>query len=459
LCYSFTTPDIPDYFTEQFTGDNDLDNQSVLLTPNGTYDFYAACAESITALPTDPTGGTVLSLSDDDFQLVTVGDGKRVSLYGTEYTSYYIGSNGYITFTAGDDDYDDTLAEHFGPLPRISALYDDLNPADAGQISWKQLEDRVAVTYRDVPEFSAGSTNTFQIEMYFDGAIQLSYLAIAAGDGIVGLSRGDGFPPEFFETDLSTAGTCGPNAPAEPAPPHNARKNRYISVDPNNTLESVAAQVELVSMKRCSQDLARSCRTDADCADPAPDDGPCVEHPSVGYTGWVSEPFDPTCQTGPGAPPDGACRRANYVSRIVDTPAFRTWTENPVHIGDCAVIPVATYMVRVTTDGITFTDPVVIGTILKPDVKHYGDTVGMSTGDSFTPPQGVVNVTDVQAFMFVVQHLRYAPHMTWVDLHGIGDGTPPNFLANVSDLQNVLFGFDGQRYTDSPQHLDPADCP
>ena len=49
--------------------------------------------------------------------------------------------------------------------------------------------------------------------------------------------------------------------------------------------------------------------------------------------------------------------------------------------------------------------------------------------------------------------------MTWVDLHGMGAGSPPNCLVNVSDLQRILFGFVGQKYTDSPSHMDPADCP
>ncbi len=459
VCYSFSTPDIPNYFTEEYDGDNDLDNQSILFTPDGTYDFYSACVESITELPTDPAGSTPLSLSDDDYQSIALTGGALVSLYGTTYSTFYVGSNGYVTFNAGDDDYTETLAAHFAPFPRISGLFDDLNPADAGQVSWRQLADRAVVTWLSVTEYSAGNVNTFQIEMFFDGRIQLSYLTVAATDGIVGLSRGEGLPPAFLESDLSAAGTCGVSAPVEPVAPHDARKNRYISVDPNNTWASIAMQLELTSMRRCSGNLNRTCRTSADCADLAPDDGSCVEHPSVGYTRWVSEPFDPSCQTGPGEPPDGGCRGGDYVSRIVDEPTFRMWPENPVHIGDCGIVPVATYSVRVTSDGIVFSDPLQVGTIVKPGPRHYGDTVGANTGSGFSAPQGVVNITDIQAYIFVLQHLPDAPHRTWVDLHGLGEGSPPNFLANVSDLQNILIGFEGRPYAGSPGHLDPADCP
>jgi hypothetical protein len=54
-----------------------------------------------------------------------------------------------------------------------------------------------------VPEYGESNSNTFQIEMYFDGRIQLSWLGIASENGIVGLSDGLGIPPEFQETDFS----------------------------------------------------------------------------------------------------------------------------------------------------------------------------------------------------------------------------------------------------------------
>ena len=210
-CYAFTTPDIPDYFTEEFTS-NDLDNLSLLFTPNGSYDFYFGCVEAITALPTDPTGGTTLSLSDDDYATVTLDGGATVSLFDASYGTLYPASNGYITFTAGDTDYTETLTDHFD-LPRISALFDDLNPSSGGTVSWRQLADRVAVTWENVPEYNTSNQNTFQIEMYFDGTIVISYLDVAASDGIAGLSEGNGLAPDFYETDLSAMGACGPRPP------------------------------------------------------------------------------------------------------------------------------------------------------------------------------------------------------------------------------------------------------
>jgi hypothetical protein len=66
----------------------------------------------------------------------------------------------------------------------------------------------VAVTWENVPEYTATGSNTFQIEMYFDGTIVLSYAGLTAGDGLTGLSEGTGLSPDYYATDLSAMGAC-----------------------------------------------------------------------------------------------------------------------------------------------------------------------------------------------------------------------------------------------------------
>ena len=136
-CYTFSTPDIPDFFTENFDElpSNDLAYQVITFTPNGSYDFYDGCVEAASSLPTDPAGSTSITLSDDDSESITL-TGATVSLYGVSYGSFYVGSNGYITFGQSDTDYTESLDDHFS-LPRISALFDDLTPT-TGSVSWKQ---------------------------------------------------------------------------------------------------------------------------------------------------------------------------------------------------------------------------------------------------------------------------------------------------------------------------------
>jgi len=192
-----------DYFTEQFTaGDNDLDHMTLTFTPNGLASGYAVGRTAgVSAFPTDPAGGVALVLPDDGFARVDLADDARVSLYGMTTNGFFVGANGYITFGRGDTTYAESPAAHFS-LPRISALFDDLAPA-AGQVTWKQLADRVAVTWQDVPEFGLTTTNNFQIELFFDGRIRMTWLDVAATDGLAGLSRGQDLSADFVESDLS----------------------------------------------------------------------------------------------------------------------------------------------------------------------------------------------------------------------------------------------------------------
>jgi len=140
---------------ERFTSGTDafdLAYASVTFTPNETATAYGVKIQDITQLPTDPSGGTGLTLTDDSFALVKLASSARVSLYGHSFTSFYVGSNGYITFTAGDDGYSESLAAHFSAL-RVSGLFRDLSPSSGSQVRWKQLTDRAVVTWTDVPEY------------------------------------------------------------------------------------------------------------------------------------------------------------------------------------------------------------------------------------------------------------------------------------------------------------------
>lgn len=211
--YAFTTPDVPDFFTEQFAGPIDLNGKRLMFTPNGTFEYYDVCVEELgNSYATDPAGGqTVLDdpfdSDDDSFATAVLSGGEVVNLYGQEYSRFYIGSNGYLTFSSGDGDYSESFEEHFAQ-PRISGLFVDLNPDQSGTISWKQTADRVAVTFDDLTEYNAGNSNNFQIELFFDGRIAISHLSIDADEGVVGLSAGMGVDAEFEPSNLSGYGEC-----------------------------------------------------------------------------------------------------------------------------------------------------------------------------------------------------------------------------------------------------------
>lgn len=192
-----------DYFTEWFSAsDNDLAYKTLTLVPNSSLNRYAAFTDPATNFPVDPAGGTPLTLGDDTFAAVTVGSGQSVKLYGVSYTNLFVGSNGYITFGSGDSEYVESFAAHFN-RPRISMLFDDLNPATGGTVSWKQLTNRLVVTFQNIREYGASSLNSFQAELFFDGRIRITWLDLAVRDGLAGVSDGFGVPFNFVESDLS----------------------------------------------------------------------------------------------------------------------------------------------------------------------------------------------------------------------------------------------------------------
>lgn len=194
-----------DYFTELFssTSPNDTSNQSWYFTPDGSGNFYSVRrTASVAAFPTDPAGGTPLALTDDSYSRVTPAGSSQVRLYGVSYSSFSVGSNGYITFGADDSTYQPSLTAHFN-LPRISGMFRDLDPGAGGTVSWLQLSDRVAVTYQGVPAYASTDPNDFQIEMFFDGRIRITCLTLAITDGLIGLSRGQGVPADYVASNFS----------------------------------------------------------------------------------------------------------------------------------------------------------------------------------------------------------------------------------------------------------------
>jgi hypothetical protein len=198
---------------------NDTANATYTFTPSNNINGYVATKTSTTAFPTNPTGETSLTLTDDSFATVTLTGSNKVLLYGTDYSTFYAGSNGYIIFTSGDETFYNTtdtaatiLGYHFSQ-PRISALFYDLNPErGTPTISWKELSDRVPVTWKNVRGTSGTSTSNFQIEMFFDGRIQTTILGLGTTRGLVGLSKVTAMPSGYVKSDFSAFPT--PIAPS-----------------------------------------------------------------------------------------------------------------------------------------------------------------------------------------------------------------------------------------------------
>ncbi len=139
------------------------------------------------------TLGTAVTLSDDNFAgPFTIG--FSFPFYDTAYTSFYIGSNGYLTFDAGYGiamNYhlpDDTI-----PTSMIAMWDDDIDPPEAGRVSYYHdvANGRLIVSFDHVRNYlypTGTGDLSFQAILYANGRIELQYRGMDPGSDEDGLS-------------------------------------------------------------------------------------------------------------------------------------------------------------------------------------------------------------------------------------------------------------------------------
>ncbi len=194
-------------------------------------------------------------------------------------------------------------------------------------------------------------------------------------------------------------------ADSEAAPP----RNRYVSFVPNNPDHDTAIRVRKTT----------------------PPMGDC----------WVTAPD------------------ANGLAGCGSSPVYHDWPFSVIHVGDCAIVPDATYEVAATLEGVVFSDPLIVGTVPRPDPKLWGDTVGEFNGGlwAWTAPNGIVNTNDFLAALQKFQNLPTAPHVTVTDVQSVSSTDPClNRVTNIADVFILIQAFQGNAY---PFTTDPASCP
>ena len=154
------------------------------------------------------TAGELLPLRDESS--IELSLPFTFSMCGTRYNEVFVNSNGTLTFGAPLVDFSESVPEFLAGRPHIAGLWDDLDPAAGGEIFFTEEHGDITVHFSAVPEYNATPTgfgaNTFSITLkrFFD-QITLSYGALSATDGLVGVSCG-GAITSGFETpvDLSS---------------------------------------------------------------------------------------------------------------------------------------------------------------------------------------------------------------------------------------------------------------
>jgi len=192
-------------------------------------------------------------------------------------------------------------------------------------------------------------------------------------------------------------------------PPDDVRKNRYISFSPNDHVSTLAFRVFKTTVP-------------------------------VGIC-WV------------GAPD------ANGRAKCGTPPVFRVWTESTIHVGDCDIVPVASYEIRATSNGTTFGPATVVETILLPSInnKWWGDVVGSNNGTVWTPPNQITNVQDIVAVTAFISGLAIVPTFEMVNVQAVSSADPClNPFVNTADLFMIVRAASGDIY---PFVTNMGDCP
>ncbi len=160
--------------------------------PTGSYSFnvtdqgYDAAAAA--------AGIPLAALDDDDTRDFDLP--FAFPFFGTTYSQVWVNSDGNVTFTAGDNaSTDRSLGRMTSGPPRISPLFDDLDPAvTSGGVRFFADSSRVVISWVSVPEWQAsgiGARQTFQVKLYPDGRIEFSYSGIIASSAVVGIAPGN----------------------------------------------------------------------------------------------------------------------------------------------------------------------------------------------------------------------------------------------------------------------------
>ena len=132
-----------------------------------------------------------------------------------------VSSNGYLELSgdcSSDSSYSDvSFSSHFAH-PSIGHSGVDLDPSAGGEVLVREIPgEMLTVQFNDVPIYGSSSTVSFQIDMFANGDVRLTY---GAGDpaatsdvsALVGLSVGTS-PLEWYQgIDLSQSSPCGEEA-------------------------------------------------------------------------------------------------------------------------------------------------------------------------------------------------------------------------------------------------------
>lgn len=122
-----------------------------------------------------PQTMTPLSLGDDNTRSINLG--FSFQYFGQTYTSAWVSSNGFVSFNGPDDLCCNGYSMSQAPRNTIYAYWTDLisgpNPY------YRLSQDGALFGWYGTNEYGTSNKNTFEIELYANGNIQINYGAVA----------------------------------------------------------------------------------------------------------------------------------------------------------------------------------------------------------------------------------------------------------------------------------------
>ena len=110
--------------------------------------------------------GAPLPLTDDNSLQLPLP--FRFRMCGTTYEEIIVNANGTVSFGAPNNDFSESVAEFLAGPPQIAGLWDDINPAAGGSVTFQESRSAFTITFTGVPEAGApagSSSNTFSITL------------------------------------------------------------------------------------------------------------------------------------------------------------------------------------------------------------------------------------------------------------------------------------------------------
>lgn len=248
----------------------------------------------------------VSTYSEKDEGISQVPIGFSFDFYGNTYTSAYISSNGFVSFTSfsGGTWTNQNLPTSSVPNDLIAPFWDDLDGSSQGGVYYLTSGNEFIIQFDNWPIYSSTAGNTFQVVLSSNGTIKFQYQNItstsnASSVGIENSNGTDGLsvvynstyvannlavlfstPANDWVTVAPTSGSVGPNSStnltlsfdsnglttngtytADLVIASNDPTNPSISVPITLVVASALGQMAQVSILNSGQDLILSWNT------------------------------------------------------------------------------------------------------------------------------------------------------------------------------------------------------